>query len=275
MDLSANQDRLRTNLGVLCQQLVDFATSASIELPDCSSDTVSRLADSLYLSHSTSDKNFSSICESRTLLSATALGRAAAENRSETEMGTLDFVFLYVAPFRRHPTTYGLLFSPTIEVEHQGQGIASPFDSGGLAKYCIIPNGESPRDFLSRHELPLFEHRQYLCRTLNSLFTEPDDYCSGTQPRLCGPIGLIQRGPVDPRVWTHEVRIAERLSIRTSHLQAVFAPANRVAIDPAIEALFVWCNDAGVDIELFDPAGENDFSALRAMSLSYFRRKLY
>jgi hypothetical protein len=165
-----------------------------------------------------------------------------------------------------------LLFAKSLESEHHSHGVAAPFDSGGLCNVFIRPDpAEPPRDFLSRHELPIPDHRRYLGLSMSILFHKPEDYVDGPDPRRPGPIGLT-RG--DQRRWTHEVRIPDRVFVRGSHLQAVFASRARVAADPEIEGLFEWCAMEGVDRIIFDTPRGNDFEALRRECLAYIRRTL-
>ena len=100
-------------------------------------------------------------------------------------------------------------------------GVATPFDSGGLLKCFVLPGPETPQQFLARHELPIPEHRRYLRLSMDTLFSHPRDYVEGTEPCRPGPIGLSGG---DCRRWTHEVRIPDRIFFRGGHLQAAFAP---------------------------------------------------
>jgi hypothetical protein len=131
---------------------------------------------------------------------------------------------------------------------------------------------EPPRDFLSRHELPIPGHRRYLGLSMDLLFQQPRDYVDGLEPHWPGPIGLTGG---DQRRWTHEVRIPDQVFVRGSHLQAVFAARARVAADPEIEDLFQWCAIEGVDRVFLDTPAGNDFEALRRACLDYIRGKLY
>jgi hypothetical protein len=188
-------------------------------------------------------------------------------------LGTADSVFFYVSPFRYPHTGCGLLFAHSLESEYENDGVATPFDSGGLMNKFIRPNpDEPPKEFLSRHELPIPEHRRYLCQSKDALFHTPADYVEGSHPRWPGPIGLDGG---DQRRWTHEVRIPDRVPVRGSHLQAVFAPKARVAASSAVEDLFQWCTTEGVDRITFDTPRGDDFEALRRECLSYIRRTLY
>lgn len=188
-------------------------------------------------------------------------------------MGTAGSVFLYVAPFRYPISGCGLLFASTLEKERRDEGVATPFDSGGLATVLVRPDPAEPvRQFLARHELPVPEHRRYLGLSMDVLFGKPEDYVEGTMPRWPGPIGLTGG---DQRQWTHEVRLPDRVFVRGSHLQAVFAPRARVAADERIGKLFAWCLLEGVDRIEFDTPKGNDFEALRRECLAYIRRTLY
>jgi hypothetical protein len=182
-------------------------------------------------------------------------------------------VFFYVSPFRYPHTGCGLLFAHTLELDYENEGVATPFDSGALVNIFKWRNpAESPQEFLSRHELPIPEHRRYLCQCMDALFHKPEDYVEGLDPRRPGPIGLDGG---DHRRWTHEVRIPDRVPVRGSHLQAVFAPKARVAANRAVKEFFKWCATEGVDHISFDTPRGNDFAALRQQCLAYIRHKLY
>ena len=86
-----------------------------------------------------------------------------------------------------------------------------------------------------------------------------------------GPIGLAGG---DRRRWTHEVRIPDRVFVRTAQLQAVFARTALVGGDPAIENLFRWCELQGVDFLRFDTPRGNDFETLQRECALYIRRNL-
>jgi hypothetical protein len=166
-----------------------------------------------------------------------------------------------------------MLFALSLESHHGNDGVASPFDSGALIEICVRHDpAEPPREFLSRHELPIPEHRRYLGFSMDVLFHEPKDYIDGVEPRWPGPIGLTGG---DHRRWTHEVRIRDQVFVRGSHLQAVFATRARVAADPEIEGLFQWCAGESVDRIFLDTPGGTDFEALRRSCLDYIRGKLY
>jgi hypothetical protein len=272
-----SRQQWKANLDRLCQSLEDYAKRNGMEVPNPPSGAAARLSDSLYLAHSTSDVNFSDVCASGYLASAARL----AANRNESlapgctkvVLGTADSVFFYVSPFRYPNTSCGLLFARTLESHRTNDGVAAPFDSGGLLEKFTRPDpAEPPREFLSRHELPIPEHRRYLGLSMSVLFDKPEDYIEGSGPRLPGPVGLSGG---DHRRWTHEVRIPDRVFVRSGHLRAVFAPRARVAADAEMEALFQWCAAESVDHIAFDAPRENDFEALRQACLDYIRRKLY
>src|ERR1035437_560328 len=238
-----SRHKWQANLDGLCRSLEDYAKKNGIGDPNPSSGAASRLSDSLYLAHSTSGEKFSDICASGYLASAASLAAARGESLApacaEVVLGTAGSVFFYVSPFRYPNTTCGFLFAKSLESHYRDGGAATPFDSGGLMRIFVRPDpAELPRAFLSRHELPIPEHRRYLGLSMAVLFDKPGDYFEGTDPLWPGPIGLTGG---DHRRWTHEVRIPDRVFVRGSHLQAVFSPRARVAADPEVEGLFQWC----------------------------------
>src|ERR1035437_233103 len=267
----------QANLDGLCRSLEDYAKQNGIGIPNPSSGTAARLSDSLCLAHSTSRKSFSSICDSGYLSSAASLAAARGESLApacaEVVLGTADSVFFYVSPFRYPNTTCGLLFAKSLESPHRDAGVATPFDSGGLMKIFVRPDPAEPLwDFLARHELPIPEHRRYLGLSMAVLFGKSEDYFEGTDPQRPGPIGLTGG---DHRRWTHEVRIPDRVFVRGSHLQAVFATTAQVARGSAVRSLFQWCEGEGVDSIAFATPRGNDFEALRRECLDYIRQRLY
>jgi hypothetical protein len=276
-----SRHRREVNLDGLCMRLGDYAKENGIGVPDPLSGPAARLSDTLHLAHSTSDAKFANVCASGYLVSAARLaasrGKSLAPACTEVVLGTADFVFFYLSPFRYPGTNCGFLFAKSLESHHVNDGVATPFDSGGLMKACIRRDPtEPPREFLSRHELPVPDHRRYLGLSMGVLFDKPEDYIEGPDPPWQGPIGLTGG---DQRRWTHEVRIPDRVPVRGSHLQAVFAPRMRVAADPEIESLFEWCSREGVDGISFDTPHdaphEDEFKALQRTCLDYIRRKLY
>jgi hypothetical protein len=265
------------NLSHLCRALENYASADGAEPVNKPCEVADRLSGALYLAHSTSDANFSDICRCGHLSSAE---RLAAERSTplkpscaELVLGTAGCVFFYISPFRFPSTGCGLLFAKSLEARHSEHGAASPFDSGGLIRaFNRTDVAEPPRHFLSRHELPIPEHRGYLGRSMSFLFLKPEHYVEGVDPYRPGPIGLTGG---DQRRWTHEVRIPGRVFVRGSDLQAVFAPRSRVAADPEIGDLFQWCMREGVDRILLDTPRRDDFEALRRECVAYVRRKLY
>ncbi|SPF56479.1 hypothetical protein SBA4_870027 [Candidatus Sulfopaludibacter sp. SbA4] len=266
--------RCSANLGKLCQGLEDYAKANPSGIPSDPSGCAERLSDSLYLAHSTSDANFTRICASGYLVSASrraaSRGRALPPQRTEVLMGTDGSVFFYVSPFRYPNTGSGLLFAGSLELQHQNDGLATPFDSGGLLRIFTLPNSaESPQEFLARHEMPIPEHRRYLRMSMGQLFHKAEDYVEGLQPHRPGPIGLTGG---DYRRWTHEVRIPDRVLVRSTHLQAAFAPLARTARDPEIRRFFGWCAGKGVDHIAFDTPRGREFETLQKTCLDYVRR---
>src|ERR1017187_1939833 len=266
----------QANLDGLCRSLEDYAKQNGIGVPNPSSGAAARLSDSLYLAHSTSGEKFSEICASGFLDSAARLaaarGEVLAPTRDEVVLGTAGSVFFYVSPFRYPNTTCGFLFAKARESHRSDVGMATPFDSGGLLGRITRPDpAELPRAFMSRHELPIPDHHRYLGLSMAVLFDKPWDYFEGTDPLWPGPLGLTGG---DHRRWTHEVRIPDRVFVRGSHLQAVFATTAQVARDLAVRSLFQWCEGEGVDSISFAAPRRNVFEALRRECLGYIRQKL-
>jgi hypothetical protein len=234
------------------------------------------VSESLFLSHSTPDAEFPGICRSNQLFCPQKLadlrGAPLRADCAEAVLGTGGFVFLYAAPFRFPHTGCGLLFAAQLEKEHRENGVATPFDSGGLVKVFARPDpAESARAFLARHELPLPEHRDYLRQAMIDLFGHPVDYLEGRDPRRPGPIGLTGG---DCRRVTHEVRIPERAFVTIGNLQAAFVRTALVGSQPDVEKLFRWCKLQGVDFVTSDTPRGDDFQALRDQCLAYIRGKL-
>src|ERR1035441_474645 len=170
----------QANLDGLCLSLEDYAKKNGIGVPNASSGSAARLGDSAYLAHSTSRKSFSSICDSGYLNSAASLaaarGASLAPACAEVALGTASSVFFYVSPFRYPNTTCGFLFAKSLESHYRDDGADTPFDSGGLLGRITRPDpAELPRAFLSRHELPIPEHRRYLGLSMAVLFDKPGD----------------------------------------------------------------------------------------------------
>ena len=267
---------LGDNLLKLRGRLEAYAAANGIPVPSPVPPEAKVLSESLYLAHSTSSRKFSGIAGSGRLLTAAQLAAATEvplrPDSDEALLGTADSVFLYVGPFRYPYTGCGLLFARSLEEHRKEDGVATPFDSGGLVSRFTRPDpSEPPRAFLSRHELPIPGHRGYLGLSLGVLFGKPMNYVDGVEPRWPGPIGLSGG---DRRRWTHEVRIPEQVWLRTGHLQAVFAPTSRVAADPEIGQLFEWCKREGVDHFSFPISRGDDFEALQRVCLEYIRARL-
>jgi hypothetical protein len=108
---------------------------------------------------------------------------------------------------------------------------------------------ESGPAFLARYELPLPEHRSYMRQAMILLFGHPLDYLEGRDPHWPGPIGLTDG---DRRRWTHEVRIPDKVFVKSAHLQAAFARTALVSSQQEVENLFRWCELHGMDFVSFD-----------------------
>lgn len=268
--------RKQDNLTRLTRELKDHAASLSVAIGP--KPLASQLSKDLFLTHSTSERNFAAICESNAIVPqaarALAEGWALRPDCAEIVLGTSGCTFFYAAPFRLARTTCGFVFSPTLEFEHVDSGSATPFDSGGLVKpHTVRADAAEPvEQFFARHEVPLDTHREYLGMSMSCLFDEPKDYVEGKPPCHSSPIGL--KGG-DQRGWTHEVRFETDIAIRgTGHLKALFAPEFLFA-DVRVEPLWAWCETNRVEtFPLEIPQGGN-FEVLQAACLNYFRRELY
>ena len=252
------------NLENLSQRLEAYIQSNCLPVAGERAGLADRLGASMFLSHSSSSNQFSAICD---------IGLVAGLNPLEIRMGTRESVFFYAAPFRLPRKACGFLFSHTLESQRRGDGVATPFDSGGLERRMIRPDmAEASSLFLARHELSVPAHRAYLGRCLGTLFDQPTDYVEGQAPQWPGPIGLTGG---DSRMWTHEVRFARQVHLRGAALRAVFAPGSRTVSDDAVEQFKVWCRSQEVDwIDIQTPRQREPDPLLKAC-LEYFRRKLY
>jgi hypothetical protein len=267
--------RLHDNLKRLCAGL-----SACIQSPALRQSVESQnIANHLPLSHSTSTANVQAICSSGYLKSMAALiEEGVLKHRpecAEVALCTTNAVFFYVGPFAYPATTFGFLFSQTLETANHSEGSATPFDSGGLLRNFSwsTKQTESPLQFFDRHELPIPDHREYLELVINSLYPRPIDYLDPSAVVLkANPIGL--EGGDATRRRTHEVRIPGKVKLRSTDLRAVFAPRNRIAAQSEIRDLYLWCGQNGVDRRFFDSPGGDDFSGLRSACLDYLE-KLY
>jgi hypothetical protein len=264
------------NLRRLLDDLLAYGRNDAFGAPNPCLPEATSFSRALFLAHSTPDANFPAICGSNQLLCPQRLanlrGVALRPDCAEAVLGTGGFVFLYAAPFRFPETGCGLLFAAELEDEHRDNGVATPFDSGGLVKAFTRPDPiESAPAFLARHELPLPDHRSYLRQVMIDLFRHPLDYLEGRDPHRPGPIGLTGGGC---RRVTHEVRIPDKVFVRITHLQAAFARTALVGVQPEVENLFRWCDLHGMDFVTFDTPREDDFQALQRECLAYIRTKL-
>ena len=271
-----NRAQREQNLSRLLADLDLYARNNGINAPDPCPPEALALSESLFLAHSTPDGSFPAICHSNHLLCPQGLanlrGVPLRPDCAEAVLGTGGFVFLYAAPFRFPQTGCGLLFAVSLEGEHGEDGVAAPFDSGGLVNVFSRPDPtEAAPAFLARCGLPLPEHREYLRQAMILLFGHPLDYLEGRDPHWPGPIGLTNG---DRRRWTHEVRIPDKVFVRTAHLQAAFARTALVSTQPEVEKLFRWCELHGMDIVNFDTPRGDDFETLQRECVDYIRRKL-
>jgi hypothetical protein len=180
------------------------------------------------LSHATSAKNFGTVLGCGHLRSLHNLIKAKVVSprpeASEYQLGTENSVFLFVGPFCFPNQTCGFLWRADLEKDVTGE--ASPFDSGGLHKvFTRESDTESAREFLARHCLALWEHRDYLEAKLSCLFPNPRYYidCQQVDTEIQDPAISLHGG--DRRRWTHEVRVVGKLPL-TAELLAVFVPTS-------------------------------------------------
>jgi hypothetical protein len=263
------------NLARLCSELASHAQTLQRDFHPAA--PASKLSIQLSLAHSRASKSFIRICRDRCLSSRVKLeaeGKLTPDTGcDENILGTNDDVFFYVAPFRYPHTTCGLLFAHSLEEQHTASAKATPFDSGGLIRHITRPDPSEPVcDFLSRHDMPAVDHRQYLGHSLTTLFNQPEDYLEGRPPQHPSPIGLTGG---DERAWTHEVRLTHRVPLLGNpHLKAIFL-ANAIANDPDVEAVLTWSQQEGIDINFLPGNRDGDFSTLQQACLRYLKRELY
>jgi hypothetical protein len=259
------------NLTRLCREIQNIPAPI-----DQLSDRAKKLSESLFLANSSTKGNFAEISKSWQIASKRRVaadgGVPVSPTCCESILGTANDVFFYVAPFRYPHTSCGLLFATTLEADRADDGIATPFDSGGLIRPIERSGASEPvHAFLARHELPIPQHRLYLEHSLRLTFRSPEDYLDSND-RLANPLGLSGG---DSRMWTHEVRIPERVHLRAGHLQAAFASTSAIGASRPIETLFAWCERQGVDTIVFENPAGDDFDQLRRQSLEYIRRRVY
>ncbi len=207
-----------------------------------------RLAAHLPLSHCLSEAAFLGAVRDGRLRSQQQLGRLG---RTEQDLGTGNYVFTYVAPFRYPGTLAGFLFAPQLEANLHARGVATPFDSGGLLGHFARPDPTEPaRDFLVRHELPLRQHRDLLERVLACSFAEPSHYVQGRALDGPHPAGLEQRqADADARLYTFEVRFEATLPL-DQPLLAVFLPVALAALGDVLRATRRW-REHGVTVKRY------------------------
>ncbi|MCB1086044.1 MAG: hypothetical protein KDM63_03290 [Verrucomicrobiae bacterium] len=237
-----------------------------------------RLATRLPLAHSLAFGKLADSLRDGELRSQQLLGRPAG--RAESAMETTDDVFLYVGAFTYPDTECGFLFVPSLEGDHQAEGVATPFDSGALAFKVDPPEGcPDGVSCVRDHELPLVGHRRVLARVMTGYLPSPSSYLlhsfdlHGPKKYACHcghpmphPFGL--RGG-DDRVSTFEVRIPQRVALQAPHLRAVFV---REGLEiPELSELFA----IGIPIVRFPSEdGADFFHALRESCISFIAEHL-
>jgi len=242
--------RWEGNLKELRQRLEEYAATSGIAVSSPTPEA-ELMSQSLPLAHSTTGEALSDICGCGQILStervAASRGTSLKADSAEGQLGTAGFVFFYLGPFRYPSTGSGLLFARSLEEDHGDDGVATPFDSGGLIeKFTRADPAEPPREFLSRHELPVPDHREYLGLSLGVLFAKPIDYLEGEEPRWPGPIGLAEETGGGGRM-----RCVFRMGWSPGRAPASgFVAASRDADRRLI--VLEWCMAEGVDWFPFD-----------------------
>jgi hypothetical protein len=273
----SSKQRCEENLHRLRQDLTAYTVAQSIPIDAAKTASSHKIADSIFLAHSTSADSFDKICQDGArLLSPAQLDKKGVKplkpDAVEIVLDTTGYVFFYAAPFSFPSSAFGLLFAKSLEEADPDIGFASPFDSGGLAKCFQRPDmTEPPREFFLRHELPVPSYRAYLQESIGALFDDPFDYVAGAPPRFPGPIGLS--GGECRRRHAHEVRIPDEVRIRSPHLKAIFHPL-RWSVNQAVENLLVWAKAEGFDVVSFDADRQNVFEKLRSACIHYLRNNL-
>ena len=222
------------------------------------------------LSHATSFGNLQPILSNGALMSQVQSGRPPGN--AESILETADDVFLYAAAFSYPDTDCGFLFVSSLEVGHEGDGVATPFDSGALATMEFVkpsPPYTEGVTFVRDHELPVSDYRNILStiiseysRSLEHYLDRPEDFsCFSCGTSRAHPYGLSGG---DRRAATFELRIPQRVPLQPPHLRAVFV---REGFETAeLSTLFA----SGVTIERY-AANDDDsfFHAMRASCISF------
>jgi|APTNR8051073442_1049403.scaffolds.fasta_scaffold05037_3 hypothetical protein len=258
----ANLTRLSASLSAHCPPDARRASAAQ------------KLAVQMPLSHATPYGNLQKILRNGALLSQVQLGRPFG--RAEQILETTDDVFLYLGAFSYPGTECGFLFGPTVEAHHPDDNIATPFDSGALARMSFVKPPASYTNgvtFVREHELPVSDYRALLTtiisdysRGADHYLQRPDDFACACGTSRNHPFGLSGG---DRRAATFEVRIPQRVPLRPPHLRAVFV--RRGFEPPELSDLFAL----GVSIERFDADDDADFfHALRAACVTFVQDHL-
>ncbi|MBB5037487.1 hypothetical protein HNQ64_001736 [Prosthecobacter dejongeii] len=210
------------------------------------------------------------ILQSEALLSQAVVGKRIGA--AEALMGTTDDVFFYLGTFAYPTTECGFLFVHSLEHDHSGKGVATPFDSGAFASRVPAPAPYLDGvDFVRNHELPVPEYRQLLAALISHYAATPQAYLQNVEAFACHcleqrlhPFG-ISGG--DRRTSTFEVRIPQRVPLQPPHLLAVFVKnghEKQIAELSSLHAL-------GVRIERYsaDPDQVDSFYAIRESCINF------
>lgn len=244
--------------------------------PHCEPDAdrkalASRWAARLPLTHSTSPALLIKIIADNALLSQQQAG--ARRGYAEELLETGDDVFLYAGAFAMPGFECGFLFTASLEGPHATDGVATPFDSGALARHVLPPApygaDEAGRiSFIRDHELPVSDYRELLADVIAAYSLTPEAHisdpcltqcpCAAPQPHPMGLTGVDRRG------HTFEVRIPQRVPLTPPSLRAVFLPEGFEP--PELHVLFA----AGIHIERYAPDdGGNFFHTMRESCVNF------
>ena len=269
--------RLSANLEKRCQELTNHMAAPGLPGLATPSLKAEKLSRKIHLSHGIVEKRLPAACKQGSLISKAAFhlanGTGLSPATNDVILGTAHCVFCYAGPFRYPSSQCGFLFSYTLEDERSHDGAASPFDSGGLMSHIGFPFefGSAPH-YLQNHEFPIPEHRQYLQLVLDNLFAQPEHYIDGTPPEHANCLGLSGG---DERMWTHEVRIPDSISLVDRHLRAVFLSSGLHGSNTEIEEFVLRCESKGIDCIKFDSPRRGDFKVLKSKCVEYLQEKLY
>jgi len=198
----------------------------------------------------------------------------------EAMLETDDYVFTFAGPVR-YPqiNPIALLFEPSLELQHIGARIATPFDSGGTAKWFRAKSGKGlplePIALVRACEMPVPDFRQYLGDVLAAAFDTPSDYLSDRPGPLCEECLLIEplSSGCDARRWTFEVRFETRIEMAWS-LIAILVPRSLEKERWCFDTIVSFSERGVVHLPYMTSNGETAWNAIRAKSTSFILERL-